>query len=81
MKGGLLFAGQNGKYVYNTKRGYFSPRFGFAWTPGGSGKGTVIRAGIGVFVASIGTQGINQPGFRPAAPCSAPPPPATCGPP
>ena len=62
-KGGLLFEGQNGKYVYNTKRGYFSPRFGFAWTPGGSGKGTVIRAGFGVFVASIGTQGINQPGF------------------
>ena len=23
----------------------------------------MIRAGIGVFVASIGTQGINQPGF------------------
>ncbi len=63
VKGGLLFEGQNGKYVYNTKRGYFSPRFGFAWTPGGAGKGTVIRAGMGVFVASIGTQGINQPGF------------------
>ena len=47
VKGGLLFAGQNGKYIYNTKRGYFSPRFGFAWTPGGSGKGTVIRAGYG----------------------------------
>ena len=63
VKGGLLFEGQNGKYVYNTKRGYFSPRFGFAWTPGGAGKGTVIRAGMGVFVASIGTQGVNQPGF------------------
>ena len=63
VKGGLLFEGQNGKYVYNTRRGYFSPRFGFAWTPGGTGKGTVIRAGMGVFVASIGTQGINQPGF------------------
>jgi hypothetical protein len=63
VKGGLLFEGQNGKYVYNTKRGYFSPRFGFAWTPGGASKGTVIRAGMGVFVASIGTQGINQPGF------------------
>jgi hypothetical protein len=63
VKGGLLFEGQNGKYIYNTKRGYFSPRFGFAWTPGGAGKGTVIRAGMGVFVASIGTQGVNQPGF------------------
>jgi hypothetical protein len=60
-KGGLLFAGQNGDYVYNTKRGYFSPRFGFAWTP--KGRGTVIRGGFGVFVSSIGTQGINAPGF------------------
>ena len=60
-KGGLLFEGQNGSRIYNTKRGYFSPRFGMAWTPGG--KGTVIRAGVGVFVASIGTQGVNAPGF------------------
>ncbi len=60
-KGGLLFEGQNGDRIYNTKRGYFSPRFGVAWNPGN--KGTVIRAGVGVFVASIGTQGVNAPGF------------------
>ena len=63
-KGGLLFAGQNGvgSDVYKPNFGYFSPRFGLAWTPGG--KGTVIRTGVGVFVASLGTNGINQPGFR-----------------
>jgi hypothetical protein len=59
--GGLLFAGQNGNYLYKPNTGYFSPRFGVAWTP--SGKNTVIRAGFGSFVASIGTQGVNQPGF------------------
>ncbi len=62
-KGGLLFAGQNGNELYKPKYGYFSPRFGVAWSPAGAGKGTVVRAGFGVFVSSIGTQGVNQPGF------------------
>jgi hypothetical protein len=62
VNGGLLFEGQNGKYVYNPKYGYFSPRFGVAWTPSAA-HGAVLRAGFGVFVAAIGTQGINQPGF------------------
>lgn len=62
-KGGLLFAGQNGDSVYKTNFGYFSPRFGVAWTPAGVGHNTVIRAGFGAFVSSIGTQGINAPGF------------------
>ena len=63
VKGGLLFAGQNGNAVYSPKYGYFSPRFGFAWTPGGAGHNLVIRGGFGIFAAAIGTIGINQPGF------------------
>ena len=62
-KGGLLFEGQGNARIFNTKYGYFSPRFGFAWTPGGAGHKTVVRGGFGVFVAPIGIAGINQPGF------------------
>jgi hypothetical protein len=62
-KGGLLFEGAGGAPVYTPKRGYFSPRFGIAWSPGGSGKGTVIRGGFGVFVAPIGVIAPNQYGF------------------
>ena len=63
--GGLTFlgAGENGSRVYQPKTGNFSPRFGIAWTPGGAGHSTVIRSGVGVFFASLGTTGINQPGF------------------
>ncbi|HEY1337153.1 MAG TPA: carboxypeptidase regulatory-like domain-containing protein [Bryobacteraceae bacterium] len=62
VKGGLLFeGGGDNKYVYNTQTGYFSPRFGFAWTPGG--RGTVIRGGFGIFVAPIITPCCQQPGY------------------
>ncbi len=65
--GGLTFASASNPYVYNPRSHYFSPRFGFAWTPAGglfgsSGK-TVFRGGFGVFLFPLGTQGINQNGF------------------
>jgi len=72
VNGGLLFAGTNGTNVYNTEFGYISPRFGVSWTPAGAGGKTVVRAGAGVFVASIGTAGgstgLNQSGFSQSTP-------------
>jgi hypothetical protein len=71
--GGLTFASSSNPYVYNTRSYIFSPRAGFAWTPTLLGRGTVIRAGIGVFVSPIepvvnnsgatSSTGLNQEGF------------------
>jgi hypothetical protein len=63
VNGGPIFASDADPNVYNTQAGYFSPRFGFAWTPAGARGKTVVRGGAGVFVFPIGTVGINQPGF------------------
>ena len=41
-----------GTTLVNAPKGNFAPRFGLAWTPGKSHK-TVIRAGFGVFYASL----------------------------
>ena len=51
--GGLTFASQNNRSVYQTHSGYFSPRIGVAWTPSKLGGGTVIRAGFGIFVFPV----------------------------
>ena len=61
--GGLLFSSANSPNFYSTNAHYFSPRFGFSWTPGPSGGKTVIRGGVGVFFAPIGIAGLNQEGF------------------
>jgi hypothetical protein len=44
VRGGLTFAGPNNPYIYWTPSYDFSPRFGFAWTPGALGGKTVLRA-------------------------------------
>lgn len=61
--GGPLFATSGNPDVYHTKSHYFSPRFGFAWTPRGPGGKTVVRGGFSQFYFPIITTGINQPGF------------------
>lgn len=61
--GGPTFASASNPSIYQTQSKIFSPRFGFAWTPGGTGHKTVLRGGTGLFVFPIGTQGVNQPGF------------------
>ncbi len=61
--GGLTFASSADPKIYTTPSHYFSPRFGFAWTPAGVGGKTVIRGGFSQFYFPIITTGINQPGF------------------
>lgn len=63
VNGGLTFAGPSHPAIYNVQSKIFSPRLGFAWTPGGPSGKTVIRAGTGIFVFPIGATGVNQPGF------------------
>jgi len=61
-RGGVYFATPDKPTIYDPYKYNFSPRFGLSWQPGWT-KSMVIRGGVGLFVGSYGTFGIQQPGF------------------
>ena len=60
VNGGLTFAGDGQRLIYNTPKLTFSPRFGFAYTLTPK---TVVRGGVGIYYFTYGVIGNNAPGF------------------
>ena len=53
VRGGLTFAGPSDSAIFENTSHLISPRFGLAWTPDLLRGKTVVRAGLGMFVAPI----------------------------
>ena len=66
--GGVIFASPQRRNVYSTEPHAFSPRIGLAWAPRAWGGKMVFRGGYGIFYDTIGTTGIQQPGFSARTP-------------
>ena len=63
LHGGLRFASNNDRYVYNWDKNGFAPRLGVAYQ---IGKKSVIRSGAGIFYAPLQISN-NAVGFSPSA--------------
>lgn len=68
--GGLVFAGQNGRTYWESEKNNFQPRIGLAYQVNPK---TILRAGYGIFTASIGVNytNTNQTGFSQSTPIQA----------
>ena len=60
--GGLTFPSANGGAPYQTNNGFFSPRFGFSYSPARFNGKTVFRGGFGIFVQPETLSNLNSAG-------------------
>lgn len=65
VRGGLLFANDDNRGVWNPDRRNWAPRAGFAWEVAPK---TTVRAGYGIFYQPMITDSILQPGFSESTP-------------